>query len=354
MLRLASLPVELTRLMINRLAPDMTYDQDNDQDELEREITLLEDDKVIEVRSGETHRNIGNDLVEPDEIADRQRELTEQEVNADQVASARTATSTMSVSDLSQEIEIRNEETSMNLQRTGSGADSPVVHYYRKEALEHAWRHAKEYSGLEVGGVLLGLIRHGNNKEHIYTVVTGIIRADQAIGREASLRFTPDAWLRILTLRDQHPIYHDETIWQIVGWYHTHPNFGIFFSSADVHTHRTFTHHGHIALVMDPVRGEMGTFGWNHDMSSPVRLNDYQPGVSRSKGDFPGLTDKKTLGLVQQIRSELTELPPAEIAAHLPTDAAPSDREDTHRSASRNEMPPTPPPRDNMNFPGRN
>ena len=48
---------------------------------------------------------------------------------------------------------------------------------------------------------------------------------------------------------------------RIVGWYHTHPDFGIFLSDYDVFIHQHFfSGPGQIALVIDPVRKLEGVF----------------------------------------------------------------------------------------------
>ena len=49
----------------------------------------------------------------------------------------------------------------------------------------------------------------------------------------------------------------------IVGWYHSHPNFGIFLSDRDcfIQDH-FFNAPGHIAYVVDPVNGVEGVFAW--------------------------------------------------------------------------------------------
>src|SRR5262245_48809841 len=47
----------------------------------------------------------------------------------------------------------------------------------------------------------------------------------------------------------------------VVGWYHSHPNLGAFFSGTDRRTQRYFFNRPHsIGLVVDPVRGEEAWF----------------------------------------------------------------------------------------------
>lgn len=43
----------------------------------------------------------------------------------------------------------------------------------------------------------------------------------------------------------------------IVGWYHSHPGYGLFLSDIDVNTHRNAFSPRHTALVVDPTRRNM-------------------------------------------------------------------------------------------------
>jgi hypothetical protein len=43
----------------------------------------------------------------------------------------------------------------------------------------------------------------------------------------------------------------------VIGWYHSHPNLGAFFSGTDRRTQRSFFNHPHcVGLVIDPIRSE--------------------------------------------------------------------------------------------------
>jgi proteasome lid subunit RPN8/RPN11 len=47
----------------------------------------------------------------------------------------------------------------------------------------------------------------------------------------------------------------------IVGWYHSHPNFGCFMSPLDIQTQRNFFFRSyHTALVIDPIRNMLDFF----------------------------------------------------------------------------------------------
>ncbi len=50
---------------------------------------------------------------------------------------------------------------------------------------------------------------------------------------------------------------------RIVGWYHSHPGFGVFLSEHDTFIHRNFfSSPDHVAWVYDPHTDEEGCFGW--------------------------------------------------------------------------------------------
>ena len=47
----------------------------------------------------------------------------------------------------------------------------------------------------------------------------------------------------------------------IVGWYHSHPNIGVFMSGTDMRTQRAFFYHPWcVSIVYDPIRNEIGCF----------------------------------------------------------------------------------------------
>src|SRR3954471_6915748 len=116
---------------------------------------------------------------------------------------------------------------------------SPPPSEPRDEAPAPAWRrrvrravHDHVYSDLsrEVGGFLLGTV----DADDGVAIVTAhpAARAESAT---ASLTFTHEAW------EDVHSaIEKDGRDLRIVGWYHSHPGFGVFLSPHDLFIHRNF------------------------------------------------------------------------------------------------------------------
>ena len=115
----------------------------------------------------------------------------------------------------------------------------------------------------EVGGVLVGVpAREGGPPR-----VTGAIPAVNAGEHRAQLTFTHDAWEHVHAELDRRFSREDH----IVGWYHSHPGFGIFLSEQDLFIHRNFfADRGQCALVVDPQRGTEGLFAWRRGDVVPV------------------------------------------------------------------------------------
>jgi proteasome lid subunit RPN8/RPN11 len=116
----------------------------------------------------------------------------------------------------------------------------------------------------EVGGVLVGR----SPLDGGLPLVTGAIPALSADEQRATLTFTQESWAHVhRTLERDFPA--DE---QIVGWYHSHPGFGIFLSGHDLFIHENFfSSPSQIALVIDPHARTEGVFAWKgSDLSALV------------------------------------------------------------------------------------
>ena len=101
---------------------------------------------------------------------------------------------------------------------------------------------------VEVGGFLIGTVTEtGTDISHAHP-------ASAVEATQTNLTFTHEAWDDVLTTVDaSHPGL------SIVGWYHSHPGFGVFLSDYDTFIQQNFfSGDGQVALVVDPVAGEFG------------------------------------------------------------------------------------------------
>jgi proteasome lid subunit RPN8/RPN11 len=124
--------------------------------------------------------------------------------------------------------------------------------------------HASEDVSFEICGVLVG--DWGRDTDGPFVNVKNYIRCDSAEKKFAEVTFTHESWS--LINRDMDTKYQDQ---RIVGWYHSHPNFGIFLSDRDFFIQQNFfSGPGQIALVIDPVRKIEGVFEWRGGVTVPT------------------------------------------------------------------------------------
>lgn len=131
--------------------------------------------------------------------------------------------------------------------------------YIYEEILEKIKKLCIE-SKLEIFGYLIGSILKWNKV--IYIVVEDSIFLQNAVHSDkystAQIKGTAGAYQkefeRLKSLRNNENL-------RIIGWWHSHPNFGCFLSSTDLITQKSFFHKSYqVALVVDPVRNEIEFF----------------------------------------------------------------------------------------------
>ena len=147
--------------------------------------------------------------------------------------------------------------TEMDLEQ----APSPEVReafrvFIGQDAFDHLVEHGHEDTSVEVGGVLVG--RPARDDGGPFVVVEEIIDALHCKEGVTELTFTHDAWEHINNEMDAH---HEDR--KIVGWYHTHPGFGLFLSEQDMFIQKSFFDLPfQVALVYDPLSREHASFVW--------------------------------------------------------------------------------------------
>ncbi|HEY1678712.1 MAG TPA: Mov34/MPN/PAD-1 family protein [Candidatus Sulfotelmatobacter sp.] len=133
----------------------------------------------------------------------------------------------------------------------GTAGTQPAV-TVDSEVVRTIRQHARSSPDREICGVLIGQDRD----RHIR--VTACIEGENADEAGAHVTFTQETWEHIYAVKDKK--FPDE---RIVGWYHSHPGFGIFLSEHDTFIHKNFfSSPGQVAWVFDPHSDEEGCFGW--------------------------------------------------------------------------------------------
>lgn len=139
-------------------------------------------------------------------------------------------------------------------------------------ALRAMQAHALTSLDREVAGVMIGP-RPEKQPDGRYLVhIIDAIAAKYTVMHGASVTYTPESWRY---LNDAlHERYPNETA-VMVGWYHTHPGFGIFLSGMDQFIHQNFfTQIWHVAYVLDPRARTSGFFCWDR-RKTKVHRHDF-------------------------------------------------------------------------------
>ncbi len=111
----------------------------------------------------------------------------------------------------------------------------------------------------ELAGVLLG--NYSEKDGQYYIFIEAAVEARYTEAQRGSVTFTHKSWDYINEVRDNKYPQH-----KVVGWFHTHPGFGIFLSGHDKFIHQNFFNlPWQVAYVVDPLAGQHGFFGWRNN-----------------------------------------------------------------------------------------
>ena len=135
--------------------------------------------------------------------------------------------------------------------------------------------HCFSETQIEVGGFLVGYLKDETS------YVTNVFPAKHSIGAGTQLTFTHDSWSAIYEQLEKEP---EGT--SLIGWFHSHPNFGVFLSEHDKFIQSNFfKQDGKITIVVDPIRGRRGWF-----YSNAGKIETYKKEVPTTR-DRLGVSD---------------------------------------------------------------
>ena len=143
-------------------------------------------------------------------------------------------------------------------------AANQVVVSHRQQALSQIRAHSISNLRSELGGVLSGHA-YRDGEQMLVEVIAALPARNDDHG-PIHFTFTADAWSQI---HHEKAAKHPDL--EIVGWFHTHPGLGVFYSSDDVVVHTAaFTLPWHVGLVVDPLGNEASYFGWQDGRLAPI------------------------------------------------------------------------------------
>src|SRR5262245_11961971 len=158
----------------------------------------------------------------------------------------------------------------------GAGADIYLITHLDVYSAMH--EHALDALPNETGGFLLGHVRCDASRGTWHVEVDELIPVEPLSQNPVHFSFT---WRDVDRVRH----HRERNRKALIGWYHTHPDMGIFLSETDLEkTHRVlFAEAFQIALVYDPVRHRAGYFFWEGPQyidASPAAWREFEIAVS--------------------------------------------------------------------------
>lgn len=116
----------------------------------------------------------------------------------------------------------------------------------RKKIMEHL-----NSQNVELGGLLVGsVVSHDDlNDGVVVIVIKDAVQSHDFDSTSVSLSMGAEVW------QSANRACTNETF--VIGWYHSHPNLGAYFSGVDRKTQKDFFNSSYnLGLVIDPIRGE--------------------------------------------------------------------------------------------------
>lgn len=158
---------------------------------------------------------------------------------------------------LIQEPERVNPIESVHIWRTPAGSPVEMIIVAHLGAYSDIHRQATGALPNETGGFLVGRVAC-DQRGCWHVEIEQAVPVEPVTQNPVHFTFTWRDVDRVRNLREQQGK-------ALLGWYHTHPDLGIFLSETDLErTHRVlFSEPFQIALVYDPVRGRAGYFFWD-------------------------------------------------------------------------------------------
>jgi len=148
----------------------------------------------------------------------------------------------------------------------GDASDTELPIFVDLDTMREMEDHARTDPTTELGGVLLGGTFEDESGRPFVFIVDSV-RARHVETSRGSIKFTHDTWSAITEERQQ---FDPEMA--MVGWYHTHPAWGVFLSGMDMFICDNFFNKPlDVALVIDPCRAERGWFQWTGNPRERIR-----------------------------------------------------------------------------------
>lgn len=129
--------------------------------------------------------------------------------------------------------------------------------------LDSIQKHAASYANQEIGGILVGHYYRSDDASYL-EIMAYVPAPREGRGQNSAshFTFTQTIWAEMLTTKDRDPALNQK---DIVGWFHSHPNWGTQPSSLDIGIQQEhFKYEWQTALIYDPIRHEGDFYLWDN------------------------------------------------------------------------------------------
>ncbi len=159
---------------------------------------------------------------------------------------------------LSTKAERVNPVSPVHIWKTPSSCGVDLVIVTHPKVYRAIRRHSTRSLPDETGGFLLGKVGRDQKSKCWHLEIEEAIEIEPAEKNPVHFWFS---WRDVDRVRSR----REDKGKAIIGWYHTHPDSGVFLSDTDLEkTHRVlFSEPFQVALVYDPMRRQAGYFFWH-------------------------------------------------------------------------------------------
>ena len=152
--------------------------------------------------------------------------------------------------------ETQGAQLPLNFLSFGEIQRDDVKVYIKQDVYKDLEKYAASDTSKELGTILIG--DYCENGDSLSVIISNHIVAKYTDASAATLTFTHETWEYVHKKHDS--LYSDK---KIIGWQHTHPNYGIFLSNYDTFIQENFFNMPfQVAYVIDPVQNIRGFFQW--------------------------------------------------------------------------------------------
>ena len=146
----------------------------------------------------------------------------------------------------------------MNFLTFGEIENDDVKVYIKQDVYKALEKLAASDTSKELGSIILGEYCQEHGKTHV--IISQYVEAKYTDASASTLTFTHETWDYVHSEHEKR--YPDK---KIIGWQHTHPNYGIFLSNYDMFIQENFFNLPfQVAYVIDPIQNLRGFFQWKN------------------------------------------------------------------------------------------